>query len=240
MKYAVNGLILFVATFFTASFAWADSTIEAPPTTNELKTPVVSESNYSQIFTIQVGQFVPGGIAVSNGDYKFDYDGDSLNSYIVQMGWALHLLDFGGSWYLEQNLGFTSFKGSASSTVEGKTSDQTMQLYVLPIDIRLMYAMDWFPWKRLIPFVDGGYQYAFYSQMGNSDLDSAQGSVGNFVTGFGVRYWLNRGRFSDSDYSTRFSSIPIMLTAKVNWIMPNQSQFDLSSTTFLAGLAIAL
>jgi hypothetical protein len=103
-----------------------------------------------------------------------------------------------------------------------------------------MYSMEWFPWKRLIPFVDGGYRYTFYSQSGASDLESAQGGVGNGVFGAGLRFWINRGSFTGESLSERFITTPVFLTAKFNRIFSGPGDLDLASDSYLAGVAIGL
>ena len=147
--------------------------------------PQASESDYNQLFFLQAGPYTPRSMEITNGDYAFSYGPNCLSSAMVQAGWALHVLDFGGSWYLEETLGFSTFSGSATSNIRGTSDMETLHLFTLPLDAQVMYAMDWFPWHRLIPFVDGGYQYAFYSQSGSSDLESAQGGTGNFTSGSG-------------------------------------------------------
>jgi hypothetical protein len=104
---------------------------------------------------------------------------------------------------------------------------------VLGIDARLMYAGDWFPWKPLIPFVDGGYRYSVFYQPGQGGLDAAEGGVGNPVAGLGLRFWLNRR-------ASLNGSTPFFLSAKAERVFPAQNSLNLAATSFFGGLSIGL
>jgi hypothetical protein len=231
MKFTIC-LTLFLLSFGTAQ---AQETSDI-----KLSQPKSTESDFSQLFTIQGGAFSANSISVSNGDYKFTYDGDSLKSYVFEAGWALKLFQLLGAFQVEENLDFTGLQGEAPSNIRGVDQTQNLKLYLLGLDTRIMYSMEWFPWKRLIPFIDGGYRYTFFSQSGPSDLESAQGVVGNAVAGAGLRFWVNRGTFTGDDLTRRFTSIPIFLTAKFNRTFSSGEELDLAGDSYLFGLAVAL
>jgi hypothetical protein len=226
---------IFAAAFLIFSVCKADTISEQMPSL-----PKGTENDFSQLFMIQAGSFSPHSVSVSNGDYKFNYDSEATESYVVEAGWALRLFDLLGAFHFEENLDFTSVQGTAPSSISGNQQSQDLKLYLVGLDTRIMYSMEWFPWKRLIPFVDGGYRYTFYSQSGPSDLESAQGGVGNAVFGAGLRFWVNRRTFTGDSLSQRFTSIPVFLTAKFNRIYSSGGDLDLGSDSYLAGIAIAL
>lgn len=212
------------------------------PTTEELMKVDSSAKQFSQLFLVQAGSIKPRSVAISNGDYDFKYGNgkDNLSSVVAEVGWSVKLVDFLGSWHLEEGLDYMSFSGTASSSIRGTSQTQSLRLNVLGLDSRIMYSMDWFPWKRLLPFLDGGYQVAFYSQASTSDLESASGSAGNFVGGAGIRFWLNRGSFSSGNFISHVESIPVFVVLKYNRIYANNLGFDLGSSSYMAGLQLGL
>jgi hypothetical protein len=229
-------LLLVLAAVLLSLHAWAD---DGDFVSDALHyTPQASD--YTQLFTVQVGTFSPHALTVSNGEYTFNYGNDSLNSYMVEAGWNMRLFDLLGGWQLEEGLGFTSFTGSAQSIIQGTSGMETLRLNLISLDSRIMYSMEWFPWKMLTPFADGGYQYTFFSQSGNSDLESVQGGVGNPVAGLGLRFWVNRASTVHGNFAKRLSAIPVFITAKVNWVLPGDQNIDLSSRSYLAGVAVGL
>lgn len=196
---------------------------------------------YTQLITVQAGPFHPSSISLSNGSYAFDYNNDSLDSYMVEVGWSARVFKLFGSWSAEENLAFSSFSG-ALQPLQGAAASTTQNLsaYMMGLDSRIMWNMDWFPWQSLIPFLDGGYQYTFYYQSGSSDLQSSQGGVGNFVAGGGLRLWLNRATSISDDHVNRFAAFPLFLTAKINHIFPEDNGVNLGSTDFMAGISVGL
>jgi hypothetical protein len=199
-----------------------------------------SDSSYSQLVTLEAGPFRPAGIVLSNGSYSFEYGKETLDSYLVEAGWSDKLLNFLGGIYIQEGIGFSTFSGTAPTFQEGTTTSRPLSAYLLSLDTRVMHAWEWFPWKRLIPFYEVGYQYTFYYQAGPSDLESSQGGVGNFVGAAGLRLWLNRNSSLSEDHVNRFASFPIFLTAKVNHIFPQNNGVNLESTTLLAGLSFGI
>lgn len=197
-------------------------------------------SPYNQLVTVQAGPFRPASIALSNGSYAFNYGTESLDSYMVEVGWSARVFKLIGSWSFEENIAFSSFTGALTTVQNSVSGTQSLSAYMMGLDTRAMWAMDWFPWSSLIPFVDGGYQRTFYYQSGSSDLESAQGSVGNLVVGAGLRLWLNRTSSMSGDHVNRFAAFPFFLTAKVNHIFPIDSGLNLSSTDIMAGLSVGL
>jgi hypothetical protein len=227
------------------------SLVPAPPTqiitpeqTTKLTIPYhrtqSTEADFSQLFYLQAGAMTPRQLTVSNGDYSFNYDSASISSLTFQAGWAYQMFQLGGTWSFEENLGYSSFSGTSSTPIGGKSQNEKLNLYVASLDTRIMYSATWLPWHRLIPFVDGGYQYSFYDQVGDSDLASAQGSTGNWTSGAGLRFWLNRGSFTSEDYAARFINTPIFLTAKVNWTYSNSTELDLGSRSYLFGVVVGI
>jgi hypothetical protein len=201
------------------------------------------ESSYQQLFDLQAGPFHPDSVAFSNGSYDFDYHDDSLRSFMVEAGWSAQLLRFGrlgGNLSFEENLVYSNFSADSNSITAASATGNSVSVNMLGFDTRLLYSFDAFPWHRLIPFVDGGYQYTLYYQSGASDLESAQGGVGNFVAGGGFRFWLNRDSSLSADHVNRLGSFPIFITAKVNRIFPTDGSLNLASTTCLGGISIGL
>jgi hypothetical protein len=213
---------------------------ESLPTTEELMKVDSSAKQFSQLFSVQAGMVNPRSVAISNGDYDFQYGGKGSSSTMVEVGWSIKLFEFLGSWHLEEGLNYMNFSGTANYSIRGTTETPSLRLNVLGLDTRFMYSMDWFPWKRMVPFLDGGYQVSFYSQSSTSDLESASGSSGNFVGGAGLRFWLNRGNYTNGDFVSHVESIPIFLTVKYNHIFPNHLGLDLASDSYLAGLQLGL
>lgn len=199
---------------------------------------VPSEPRIQQLITLQAGEFHPASVAISNGSYSFNYSDEALQTYFVELGWAAKLFNVLGGFYIEENLGFTTFNSAIASSSLPNSVGQPLSLNLLGFDTRLMYAMEWFPWHSFIPFGEAGYQYSLYYQSGPSDLESAQGSVGNPVVGAGFRLWLNRGSSISSDHVSRFASVPVFLLAKYNRIFPTSSGLNLDSESFFGGLSI--
>lgn len=203
---------------------------------------VENAPSFSQLITVQAGPFHPSSMALSNGSYVFNYNNDSLDSYMVEAGWSARLFKLIGSWSFEENLAFSSFSGTLQpvQSASGGAANKDLSAYLLGLDTRLMWSWDWFPWPILIPFLDAGYQRTFYFQSGPSDLESSQGSVGNIVAGAGLRFWLNRSFSISDDHVNRFASVPFFLTAKVNHIFSENTGVNLGSTDFMAGLSVGL
>ncbi len=217
----------------------ASALAAATPVSSSIAQQDSSPPPYTQLFTLQAGEFTPAGIRLSNGNYAFNYGNGQLNSYLVEAGWAARLFEFLGSVYIEENVGFSTFSGTVASSPLPLSTGKSLSLYLVGLDSRAMYAMDWFPWKVMIPFVEGGYQYMLYNQAGSTDIESAQGGVGNLVAGAGVRLWLNRKASISHDDISNYAKIPIFVTAKVNRIVPSaNSSVDLSSTLYLAGISV--
>jgi hypothetical protein len=198
------------------------------------------DAGTSQLFSLQAGAFRPDSVALSNGSYAFDYGHDSLGSFLAEAGWSARLFRFHGAFSIEENLAFTTFSADSNSISASSVTGNSITVNMLGFDTRLMYSIDVFPWKRLIPFVDAGYQYTLYYQSGASDLESVQGGVGNFAAGGGLRFWLNRDSSLAADHVNRFSSFPFFITAKVNRIFPQSGPINLSSTTLLGGISVGL
>ena len=196
-------------------------------------------ADFSQLISLEVGPFRPGSLAISNGSYSFKYGDDSLDSYLVELGWSARLFHLLGSVYIKENLAMTRFAGTVQGGQAG-TDGQTMSVSLIGFDTRISHEWDWFPWKSVIPYIDGGYQYTLYYQSGSTDLESAQGGVGNAVAGAGVRLWLNRSSSESSDHVKRYSAFPIFLTASVNRIFANPAGLNLDSTSFMGGVTFGL
>ncbi|MGZ3696826.1 MAG: hypothetical protein ACXWPM_06295 [Bdellovibrionota bacterium] len=225
---------LFLILLFASSSGFA-----AENTSFTASKPASSEGP-GQLFTVQAGPYQPAGINITNGNYAFTYKGDSLNSFMVQVGWAARLFHLLGEVSIEESLGYSNFSGIASASNLPNSQGQSLSVNVLSLDSRIMHSWDWFPWKPLVPFVDGGYQFAFYHQGGPSDLESAQGTVGNFVAGGGLRFWVNYWRSLSTDHVSRYTEMPVYLTARVTRIFSSGSSIDLSSTVFMGGLSIGI
>jgi hypothetical protein len=201
----------------------------------QIDQPSKSRSSSSdQLLTLQFEQFRPQSVQIDNGSYAFDY-GKQISSFLGEVGWAGKLVDFHGSFYFEENLAFSTFTGNISRNSGGaqpSLGSSSYSLYLFGLDTRLMYAADWFPAKWLIPFIDGGYQYTAYYQPASTGLESVQGGVGNFVSGGGMRFWLNRRS------SLENGNNPIYLSAKYNKIFNSASSLNLASSSVLGGMSL--
>jgi hypothetical protein len=190
---------------------------------------------YNQLFSLLAGTFHPATLALSNSTYRYEYTGGSLDSYDIEPGWSFKLFHLLGAVYLQENLAFSTFKGSLPD------SASNLSLFMIATDTRIKYSCEWFPIHAVIPFLEGGYRYTFLSQSGPSDFESAQDTVGNFVAGAGVDLWLNAMFGSSHDSVNRYDAVPILLTAKLNRILSNHSSdINLETTNFLAGLSIGI
>jgi hypothetical protein len=189
-------------------------------------------ANSDQLVSLAFGAFSPSSVQLSNGTNNFNY-GKNVSSYMGQAGWAIKLFDLGGAFYFEENLGFSELSGTAVANGGGQTASASYSVDLFGLDTRLMYAADWFPWKRLIPFAEGGYLYTFYYQPGSSGLDSVSGGVGNAVAAGGLRFWLNRQGSMNGAH-------PVFLTGKVNRIFTSSNSVDLASTSIFGGVSFGL
>jgi hypothetical protein len=194
------------------------------------------DASYDQLIGVQFGPYTPASVRTSNGTYSFDYSDGQATSYLSQVGWALKLFNFGGTFYFEENVGFSMFGGSVvQGAIPAPLGSPSYSLYMIGFDTRLLYQVDAFPWKILVPYADAGFQEAVYYQTGGSGLDSLQGTVGNPVAGAGIRLWLNRGS------SISNGSVPIFLTAKFNRIFASSnSELNLASSSLFGGLTLGL
>ena len=232
MKYLILPFLVLLS-----PHAFAESEIGA--STETLTKEDTTIGRFSQFFSLEAGRFQPRSVTIGNGDYNFQYGFDSTASALTEAGWSIRLSSlFGaGSLSLVENLGYTSFSGSA---INAAKASEDLHVNVLAIDSRFRYSADWLPWQYLIPFVDGGYQYSFYNQNGGSDLESAQGGVGNLVAGAGVRLWVNRWQFNHGDFETKYSAIPFFITVRYSHIYPNNQNLDMGSDVWMGGMEIAL
>jgi hypothetical protein len=190
-------------------------------------------SSWDQMAMIEFGKFTPSSVQVTNGSYRFNY-GNNASTYMGEAGWALKLFSFGGSFYVQEGLAFSALSGSAMNNSNAQPVSSSYTLDLFGLDSRLVYAADWFPWKPLIPFAEGGYQLTVFYQGGSSGLDSVSGSVGNPVAGAGLRLWLNR-RASMSG-----NSLPVFLVGKANRIFTSSNDVNLAATSFLGGVSFGL
>jgi hypothetical protein len=235
-------------TLFMAALTWvasaraADTVLDPsnfptylPKSMQVEEPPKHTSSSYDQLITLQLGEFRPQSIQIANGIYNFDY-GNQVSSFMGEAGWAIKLLKTKGTFYFEENFAFSTFSGSTtqSSNQDLQVQSQSFSLYLFGFDTRLMYAADWFPEKWVIPFADAGYQYTIYDQSASAGVESAQGGVGNFVAGGGLRFWLNRSSSLDG------GDMPLFLSAKVNRIFSSGNSLDLASTSFLGGVSVGL
>jgi hypothetical protein len=230
MKFA-SRLSLLLAVSLSASLAQAE---EATLWNIRIDEPT-RVSSYDQLFTLQLSQFKPVSLQLTNGTYNFNY-GDHVSSAMAEAGWALKVADFAsyGSFYLEGNLAFSAFGGSSVQASGPTSGGSSYSLDLFGVDARLMYAGDWFPWKRLTPFVDGGYLYTVFYQPGNSGMDSVTGGVGNPVAGAGLRLWLNRTT------ALRSGGNAFYLTGKFNRIFPANDGVNLASSSVFGGVSLGL
>ena len=197
-------------------------------------------SDYSQLFSIEAAPFHPRSLAISNGDYEFNYGSNLQSSYEIEATWAMRLFRLFGTFSFSQGLAFAGASATSDTTVHGVEDSGQVSLMMMILDSRLVYSADWFPWRVIVPFVSGGYQYSLYYQSGRSDLESAEGGAGNIVGSAGARIWLNRGRIESGDYGHRFSTSALYLTLRTDWVMANNQAMDLGERTYFAGLALAL
>lgn len=191
-----------------------------------------TSSSVDQLLTISLGSFQPESVLVANGSYVFDY-GTHPASFQAQAGWAFKLFEMYGGFYLEGTVALSTFKGNAIQGAGSTLAASSYSLGLLGLDSRLMYSGDWFPWKRLVPFVDGGFRYSVYYQPGDSGLESVEGGVGNPVMGAGLRLWLNRD-------SSLAGNMPWFLSARVDRIFPVADSMNLASLSVYGGISLGL
>jgi hypothetical protein len=233
----IKNTLVFAASLMAlvgASSVYADTTdLSALQSTIKIEEPVTqTNATYDQLVTLQFGSFKPASVQITNGSYRFNY-GNNISSYMGEAGWALRLFELGGAFYIEENLAFAEFSGSAVENASVQPGGTSYSMDLFGFDTRLMYAADWFPWKPLVPFIDGGYQYSIYFQPGTSGLDSVSGGVGNPVAAGGLRLWLNRAASLNGNH-------PVFLMAKVNRIFGTSNSVDLESTSFFGGVSFGL
>lgn len=206
-----------------------------------------SDANYQQIISFSAGIFNPASASISKGSYVFNYDADSTHTAIFEVGGATRLFWVGGAIYLNTNLTYMRFKGSFApytiqplllSDVKANASDLSVNLFGL--DTRITHAWEWFPIHWIIPFLEAGYTYTFYSQFGSSDFDSVQGGTGNPTAGAGIRFWLNPSASVRSDDTQSYFSIPVFLTLKWNQIFSNGEPLDLAYSGLIFSASFGL
>lgn len=235
MKTSIS-VIGVIALLTVVTPAWAATTSEYHESAESTDH---TSASYDQLISVEAGPIHPGSLDISNGSYDFRYGDASLDSYLLEIGWSANLFHFLGSVHLKESLALTRFSGGVQGSQIG-AGDQTMAVNLIGFDTRISHDWDWFPWKSLVPFVEAGYQYTLYYQSGSSDLESAQGGVGNAVAGAGLRLWLNRSASLSGDHVNRYAAFPVFLTARVNRIFTNPGGLDLASTSFMGGVSFGL
>ena len=122
-----------------------------------------AEDIYDQLISISAGTFYsPQSAVISNGTYSFDYGSGTTSTFIVSTGWGIRLYK---GLYFQENIAYSRFSGNTSSvSTSGGVPDSSLSVNLIGLDTRLAYAIDRFPVGWIIPFVEGGFQYTFYSQ----------------------------------------------------------------------------
>jgi|GEM_PF-5570149 len=191
-------------------------------------------ADYKQVLSIQAGNLQPETLNIQNGSSTFRYDPVTTQSTLVEAGWSLRLFRFLGTFELSENLAYTQIQGTAlRAAAPGQSaSTENLTLNLMGLDTRFVYNMDWFPVRWMVPFVEGGYFAAYYSQTGSSDLESVQGSMGNAVAGAGLKFWLNAW--------AEPSHLPLFLSLKWNRNFAATTDISFNSDTFMAGIGVGL
>lgn len=238
MKKARKLVAIVIPSLFLCAASASAETMGTSMSTGGATSSWSAEDIYDQLISISAGTFTPRSAVISNGTYSFDYGSGTTSTFLVETGWGIRLYK---GFYLQENIAYSRFSGNTSSVnTSGGVPDSSLSVNLIGIDTRAAYEVDRFPVRWIIPFIEGGFQYTFYSQTGSSDLDSVQGGTVNFVGGAGVRLWVNRSASLNTDLKGTYSTIPVFVTVKWNSIFPNGSALDLANSGLQAGVSVGL
>ncbi|MDB5039136.1 MAG: hypothetical protein JWQ35_2664 [Bacteriovoracaceae bacterium] len=224
------GSSLFISICFWISVA---SAAEVDTSSEVVRKPSLS---HGQFLNLMAGAFQPSSIELKNLDYTYRYDDDSKSSFVVEISRDFRLFKtLGQAFYINLSFNYSLLRMRLPSDYPGNLGRQSLNLNLFGMAARVEDSWENFPWKRLVPFLDGGFQYTYYSQSGLSDIETVDGGVGNFVLGGGLRFWMNPSTSLESKVDF---SLPVFLLAKVNHMFGTDSALNLESTSFLGGLTM--
>jgi hypothetical protein len=218
-----------------AAPAGADTGTE-PRTETQAEAKQRDPQPYGNLLSLEGGYFRPDRVEIRNLDYTYAYDTDARTSFQLRLSDALRVVRFGGqSLYVQAGVSYSLMRMRLPASYAGNPGNQSLSLNLFGLEARLSHAWESCPIRALIPFWDAGYRYTYYEQSGPSELEAADGGVGNVVVGGGLRYWLNR----PSSFEHLQSWGGVFLTARAEHIFNSGGPINLASTNFLGGLAVA-
>lgn len=246
MKY--QKLLALFATAFAVSglashesFAGADEALAKSQTTADTldSRPV---HPYDFILTLEAGPYKPKSISFTNwNNNSFTYDDSTLNAFSAQLGWGMNLYKNDDiAIIFNESLDYSNFTYKLPADLAANPGNVSVSMHMFSFDSRLQVAWNNSPVLSLIPFAEGGYMVTLWNQNGPTDLTAGEGTAGNLVAGAGLRFWLNRAASLNHEFPSRYSALPIFITAKVNQVFSNNAGVDPGATSVLGGLSVGL
>lgn len=131
-------------------------------------------------FGLSYGQLDP-----SSDRWKEIYDSDRISNYRVSLGYR-----FNPSFGAEVGGGYLTKNGNGR-TVTGVATGAGTTFQMAPVDMTIIYRLNYFPGQIIIPYVGGGVNYNLYWEKITDGKELKGGMWGHHVTG-GIQLLLDR------------------------------------------------
>lgn len=139
-----------------------------------LSVPAVTYGNERNglSFGLSYGQLEP-----ASDEWKEIYDDDRISTYRVSLGYRFHptvSVEIGGGYQTKDGKG---------KTVTGKETGVKTTFQAAPVDITLLYRMNYFDDQIIVPYIGGGVSYNYYWEKVKDGKELKGGMRGHHATG---------------------------------------------------------
>lgn len=118
-----------------------------------------------------------GQLEPASDEWKEIYDDDRISTYRVSLGYRFHptvSVEIGGGYLTKDGKG---------KTVTGKETGVKTTFYEAPVDITLLYRMNYFDDQIIVPYIGGGVSYNYYWEKVKDGKELKGGMRGHHATG---------------------------------------------------------
>lgn len=179
-------------------------------------------------FSISYGQIEP-----TSDNWKDIYGDKRISNYRASIGYRLHPtlgVEIGGSYLTKDGKG---------KTVTGIDTGVETIFQSAPIDLTLLYRLNYFKEQFIVPYIGGGVSYNLYRESVKDGKELKGGMWGNHVTG-GIQLLLDRldkksARDLEEDYGINNTYLSIGATQSVINDF-GKEEVDLGGWNYSAGL----
>lgn len=123
-------------------------------------------------FGLSYGQLEP-----ASDEWKEIYDDDRISTYRVSLGYRFH-----PTVSVEMGAGYQT-KDGKGKTITGKDTGVKTTFQTVPVDITLLYRMNYFDDQIIVPYIGGGVSYNFYWENVKDGKELKGGMRGHHATG---------------------------------------------------------